>query len=908
MDERYDPQEIEPRWQALWAKERTWEGSNDSAADGRRDDAQAGGRASSSYVLEMLPYPSGEPHIGHLKVYSVGDAIAHYHRRTGHRVLHPMGYDAFGLPAENHAIKTGVHPRDSTAASIAAFQREFRRWGISIDWSREFGTHEPRYYRWTQWIFLQLFTAGLAYRKEAAVKWCPNDQTVLANEQVDGNGHCERCGALVEVRQLEQWFLRITDYAERLLGDLDGIEWPEHVKTMQRNWIGRSHGAEVTFRCQELGIDYPVFTTRPDTLFGATFFVMAPEHPDLARLTEGTPHEQDVREYVNHALNESNEERGNAEKPKTGVPLGRTVTNPVNGKQIPMYVADYVLMEYGTGAIMAVPGHDERDYAFARAFDLPIRRVIDGTPPEDADAQPNADDEGVSRSDANDGGGSQADADGERGEGFYTGDGVLVNSHPDFDGMPNRDALGAIVQWLDREGKGHASVSYRLRDWLVSRQRYWGTPIPIVYCERCGTVAVAEEDLPVELPDVEDYAPRGRSPLAAAEDWVNTKCPTCGGEASRETDTMDTFVDSSWYFLRYCDAANEQAAWDQAALREWMPVDQYIGGVEHAILHLMYARFFTKALADLGQLDFQEPFKALFTQGMVTKDGAKMSKSRGNVVSPAAIIERYGADTARCYILFIGPPDQDADWSDEGMEGVHRFLSRLWRLAVETDVGGEVPHAAPPAGSHATLLRTVHVQSGGSAHVPTRTASTFQAHAGPDDASAGAYAPSGADVDEDDLELLRKAHWAIDKVSGDLRRFAFNTAIAAVMELLNECSRLREEASVETRRFALRTAASLLFPFAPHVCADIYDRLTGERVWEQPWPQADQAMLERDEYELVCQVNGKLRDRVQAATGADADELKELCKAAPNVKAHLDGKQIVKEIVVPGKLVNLVVR
>jgi leucyl-tRNA synthetase len=846
-EHRYDPQEIEPRWQALWARERTWEVSNDSAADGRGDSAQTseraggrvGGRASNSYVLEMLPYPSGEPHIGHLKVYSVGDAIAHYHRRTGHRVLHPMGYDAFGLPAENHAIKTGVQPRDSTAASIASFQREFRRWGISIDWSRELATHDPRYYRWTQWIFLQLFGAGLAYKKQAAVKWCPKDQTVLANEQVDTEGHCERCGAVVEVRQLEQWFLRITDYAERLLNDLDGIEWPEHVKTMQRNWIGRSEGAEVTFRCEDLNpadpIDYPVFTTRPDTLFGATFFVMAPEHPDVARLAEGTVYESEVRDYVNYALNESNEDRGNAEKPKTGVPLGRTVTNPVNGERIPMYVADYVLMEYGTGAIMAVPGHDERDYAFARAYELPIRRVIEGPASAALDADPS----GVETTE----------------QGLpYDGDGPLINSHPDFDGMPNREALGAIVAWLDREGKGHASVNYRLRDWLISRQRYWGCPIPIVNCERCGIVPVPEDQLPVELPEIEDYTPKGRSPLEAAEEWVETKCPECGGRARRETDTMDTFVDSSWYFLRYCDASNDQAAWDPRALREWMPVDQYIGGVEHAILHLLYARFFTKALADLGYLDFQEPFKALFTQGMVTKDGAKMSKSRGNVVSPAAIIERYGADTARCYILFIGPPDQDADWSDEGMEGVHRFLSRLWRLAAET--------------------------------------------AEQTDGEGGA----------EDLGLLRKAHWVIDKVSNDLRRFAFNTAIAAVMELLNECSRLRESTSVESRRFALASAASLLFPFAPHVSADIYELLTGERVWEQPWPQAEEAYLEREEYELVCQVNGKLRDRVQAASGAQEQELKELCKAAPNVRAHLEGKQIVKEIVVPGKLVNLVVR
>jgi leucyl-tRNA synthetase len=823
----YDPHEIESRWQDVWATEHTWEVANEH---------DAGGSASNSYVLEMLPYPSGEPHIGHLKCYAVGDAIAHFHRRLGRRVLHPMGYDAFGLPAENHAIKTGVHPRVSTAESIASFQRQFRSWGISIDWSRELATDEPGYYRWTQWIFLELFKSGLAYRKEAAVKWCPHDQTVLANEQVDADGRCERCGTLVEVRQLEQWFLRITDYAERLLNDLDEIDWPQNVKTMQRNWIGRSEGAEVTFRCDELDIDYPVFTTRPDTLFGATFFVMAPEHPDVARLAQGTEHEHAVREYVNVALNETNEERGNADKPKTGVALGRTVTNPVNGEQIPMYVADYVLMEYGTGAIMAVPGHDERDHAFARTFDLPIRRVIEAA-----------------------GGSDAADS----AELPYTGDGVLVNSREDFDGLANREALGAIVRWLDVQGKGHASVNYKLRDWLVSRQRYWGTPIPILYCESCGVVPVPYDQLPVELPDIEDYTPKGRSPLAAAEDWVNTTCPSCAGAARRETDTMDTFVDSSWYYLRYCDPHNQTAAWDAEALREWMPVDQYIGGVEHAILHLMYARFFCKALADLGHLQFQEPFGALFTQGMVTKDGAKMSKSRGNVVSPRSIVENVGADTARCYILFVGPPDQDADWSDAGVEGVHRFLSRLWRLATET---------AERAG----------------------------AQSGPVESPVGA--------EGDDLVLVRKAHWAIDKVSGDMRRFAFNTAIAAVMELLNDCSRMRESADVDAQRFALATAASLLFPFAPHVCADVYDRLTGERVWEADWPNADEQLLERDEYELVCQVNGKLRDRVQAASNASADELKDLCRAAPNVQAHLDGKQVVKEIVVPGKLVNLVVR
>jgi leucyl-tRNA synthetase len=808
---RYDPSEIEPRWQAVWAAERTWEVSND-ATDRPR-----------SYVLEMLPYPSGEPHIGHLKVYSVGDAIAHFRRRRGFEVLHPMGYDAFGLPAENYAIATGVAPRDSTNASIASFQRQFREWGISIDWSREIATSDPRYYRWTQWIFLQLFNAGLAYRKEAAVKWCPNDQTVLANEQVV-NGHCERCGAEVEVRQLEQWFFKITDYAQRLLDDLATIDWPEHVKTMQRNWIGRSEGAEVIFRCEELGIDYPVFTTRPDTLFGATFFVMAPEHPDVMRLAAGTEHEAAVRDYINHSLTAANSERGDVDKEKTGVPLGRSVINPVNGEAIPMFVADYVLMEYGTGAIMAVPAHDERDHEFAEKFSLEIRRVIDG------------------------------------GELPYPGDGPLVNSNDEFDGLPNREARTRIIAWLEANARGKGSINFRLRDWLVSRQRYWGCPIPIVRCEACGIVAVPEADLPVVLPDVEDYAPKGRSPLAGAEEWVVTSCPNCGGPARRETDTMDTFVDSSWYFLRYCDARNDSAAWDPEVLKQWMPVDQYIGGVEHAILHLMYARFFTKALADLGHLSFQEPFAALFTQGMITKDGTKMSKSKGNVVSPQAIVERYGADTARSYIVFIGPVEHDADWSDEGLEGVHRFLGRLWRLAAET---ADATQPEPPPSI-----------------------------------------PEGPD-----LELLRKAHWAIEKVTYDLDgRFAFNTAISAVMELTNDCYRLRNETAPGTLRFALATGASLIFPFAPHTATDAYHLLTGERVWEQPWPLADPALLERETYELVCQVNGKLRARLQVPAGLGEEQLKELALAAPQVLAQTDGHEIVKVIAIVGKLVNVVVR
>jgi leucyl-tRNA synthetase len=823
-ERRYNPAEIEPRWQALWEREHTWEVSNEAPAHGEK-----------SYVLEMLPYPSGEPHVGHLKNYALGDAMAHFHRRAGRSVLHPMGYDAFGLPAENNAIKTGVHPRVATDRSIAAYRHWFHRWGISIDWSRELATHEPSYSRWTQWIFLKLFEQGLAYRKEAAVKWCPFDQTVLANEQVI-DGRCERCGNLVELRQLEQWFFRITDYAQRLLDDLDAIHWPEHVKAMQRNWIGRSEGAEVTFRCQALGIDYAVFTTRPDTLFGATFFVMAPEHPDVLRLVAGTEQEAEVRDYVNRALTESAEVRGAADKPKTGVALGRTVTNPVNGEQLPMYVADYVLMEYGTGAVMGVPAHDQRDYEFARAFDLPIRAVV---------APAEGDEPDIS------------------GEAFtaHTDDERLINSDR-FSGMDAVAGREAIVAWLERDGVGHASVNYRLRDWLLSRQRYWGCPIPIVYCEKDGMVPVDEEDLPVQLPDIDDYQPRGRSPLAAAEDWVRTTCPRCGGEARRETDTMDTFVDSSWYYLRYCDPRNTSGPWDRHVVDGWMPVDVYIGGVEHAILHLMYSRFFVKALADMDLLGFQEPFQTLFTQGMILgSDGNKMSSSKGNVVAPSEIVERFGADAARVYVLFIGPLDQDAAWSDTGVQGVYRFLSRLWRLGDGLAAENGTGPAAQPA------------------------------------------APEG-----DALTLVRKANWAIQKVTGDIRdRWSFNTAISAVMELVNEVY-LHMDADPEARRFAVATAASLVFPFAPHLGAEVYEMVTGRRVWEDAWPDADEDMLQADTFQLVCQVNGRVRDRVTAATGASREELERLCLAAQGVQAHVDGNEITKVIVVPDKLVNIVVK
>jgi leucyl-tRNA synthetase len=833
--DRYEPHEIERRWQAIWEDERTWEVPNPGQPG--FDDSKP-----KSYVLEMLPYPSGEPHVGHLKNYSLGDAIAHFRRRNGYQVLHPMGYDAFGLPAENNAIKTGEHPRDAVEASIAAYSEQFRAWGVSIDWSREISSHHPDYYRWTQWIFLRLFERGLAYRAEAPVQWCPVDQTVLANEQVI-DGHCERCGSLVEARNLEQWFFKITDYADRLLTDFELLEsWPDNVVTMQRNWIGRSEGAEVVFRCEDLGIDFPVFTTRPDTLFGATFFVVAPEHPEVHRLAEGTGHEAAVRAYVDESIRESAADRGAEERQKTGVPLGRTVINPVNGEQIPMFVADYVLMEYGTGALMAVPAHDHRDFDFATAFGLPIRRVVAPRGEELSDEP--LEDPFLG----------------------HTDDEVLVNSGG-YDGLGSVEAKRKIVADLEARGLGRPAVNFRLRDWLLSRQRYWGCPIPIVYCETDGLVPVPDDQLPVELPDIEDYAPKGKSPLATATEWVNTTCPKCGGPATRETDTMDTFVDSSWYFLRYLDPRNDELPFDREVADYWMPVDQYIGGIEHAILHLMYARFFTKALADMGYLGVQEPFARLFTQGMITMGGAKMSSSKGNTVSAVETVERYGADTARTYVCFLGPPERGGDWAPAGVEGVHRFLVRLWRLSEE---------------------------------VAERT-------------SRGSGPPS-ADVEGDARTLLAKAHWAIDKVTHDIEHgFQLHTAISAVMELVNEAYRLKDSLygdpdGEEVLRVATATAASLIFPFAPHLGCEVYDAITGDRVWEQPWPQADRSLLAEDTFTLVVQVNGKRRDQVSAATGASEDELLELAKASDNVRRHLDGHEIVKEVVVPGKLVNLVVR
>jgi leucyl-tRNA synthetase len=814
--ERYDPEAIERKWQQVWERDRAFTVPNPAPGHARGDEK--------TYVLEMLPYPSGELHMGHVRNYMLGEVVAHFRRRHGYAVMRPMGFDSFGLPAENAAISEGAHPREVTERNIAAIRSQMERMGWAIDWDRVLATHTPEYYRWTQWLFLRFYEAGLAYRKEAPVNWCPNDQTVLANEQVI-DGRCERCGFEVESRNLEQWFFRITAYADRLLEEMELLEsWPERVLTMQRNWIGRSEGAEVIFHIEELDIDLPVFTTRPDTLFGATFFVLAPEHPLVPQLVAGTPHEEEVLTYARHAAAQPKIERADPEKEKSGVFTGRFVTNPVNDHRLPIWVSDYVLMEYGTGAIMAVPAHDERDFAFAQRYELPVQVVV---VPADGDAREGAAFVGHSEN--------------ER----------LVES-AQFSGMSSPEAKKAIVEWLERREKGRPAVSYRLRDWLLSRQRYWGCPIPILYCDSCGMVPVPESDLPVLLPDVKEYLPKGRSPLAAAEDWVRTACPSCGGQARRETDTMDTFVDSSWYFIRYCDPHNDTAPFDRAIADYWLPVNQYIGGVEHAILHLLYARFFTKVMNDLELVGFREPFARLFTQGMLHYHGAKMSKSKGNVIVPDEYIERYGADACRLYLLFIGPVEQDAEWQDSGLEGIVRFLHRLWRVALES-----------------AERRDQHVDG------------------------------------ELNTGLARKAHATIDKVTDDIgRRFALNTPIAAVMELVNEITHNPNDPAA---RFATETAVSLIQPYASHIAEELWERLGHERLWASPWPQADPAMLERDTFELVVQVNGRVRGRVEVPVDLPDDELVARARELPRVRSYLDGKEVRKTVVVPGRLVNLVV-
>ena len=801
--DQYDSKTIEEKWQRVWENAETFHVSNEP-------------RPPKSYVLEMLPYPSGTLHVGHMLVYTIGDVVTRFRARNGMHVLHPQGFDSFGLPAENAAIKEGVHPRESTERNIEHITRSMRRVGWAYDWSRSLTTHDPAYYRWQQWQFLKFLERGLAYRKGAPVKWCPNDQTVLANEQVLPDGRCERCGAEVESRLMEQWFFRITDYAQVLLDDLETVDWPDSIKARQRNWIGRSEGAEILFRIEELDEDVPVFTTRPDTLYGATFFVLAPEHELVARIDS-----DDVRDYVRRAGAKKTEERAQATE-KTGVFTGLHAVNPVNGERLPVYVADYVLTDYGTGAIMAVPAHDQRDFDFASAFGLPIRQVVR---PRDAEV-----DESV------------AYVEHAVGE-------VLVNS-AEFDGLPAPEGGRGIVEKLEAEGRGSFTINYRLRDWGFSRQRYWGCPIPIVYCDACGIVPVPEDELPVVLPEIEDYKPKGVPPLAQAEDWVNVPCPACGGQAKRETETMDTFVDSAWYFLRYCDPHNDAAPFDRAAVDYWNPVDLYIGGVDHATMHMIYARFWVKVLNDLGMLGFREPFAQFFSNGWVTLGNVKMSKRAGNIVGPDEFVELYGADACRLNILFLGPANEDMEWTESSIEGMSRFVRRLWRVV------SEVAESAPPS-------------------------------------EAG------------DGTLARKAHWAIAKVSDDIgRRFAFNTAIAAVMELVNELS--REPAGAESR-FAAETAVSLIQPYAPHVAEELWAKLGHERLWQAPWPAADPAMLEVDTVEVVVQVNGKIRDRLRVSPDLAEAELVALARASERVGEYLDGGEPSRTVVVPGKLVNFVV-
>jgi leucyl-tRNA synthetase len=906
MARKYDPERIESKWQKVWADERTFVVENPvpgSRPQGKGKDA--------TYVLEMFPYPSGSAHMGHVKNYTMGDVIARFRRHQGQRVLHPMGYDAFGLNSENMAIKTGEPPAKFTEEAIATINRQLRRLGVSIDWTREVVTCRPEYYKWTQWLFLQFYKKGLAYKKEAPVNWCPSCQTVLANEQVV-DGACERCDSQVEARKLNQWFFRITDYAERLLRDFDKLEsWPERVITMQRNWIGRSTGANVVFTIAPMEeeratreaatgeaatreaatgeapsgagadrgggqtgeMEVTVFTTRPDTLFGATFFILAPEHPLVERLVAGLPQEEEVKRYVAKAMATSHIERTSLEKEKTGVFTGRYAINPVTGGRIPVYVADYVMMDYGTGAIMAVPGHDERDFAFAKKYGLDVVEVI-ASPSEYKDEEGRL---------------TQA----------YSGDGVVVNSGQ-FDGLPKGEAIVKITEWLKAQGKADFAVNYRLRDWLVSRQRYWGAPIPILYCEKCGELPVPEDQLPVLLPEIKDYAPKGKSPLAAAEHWVNTTCPVCGGPARRESDTMDTFVDSSWYYLRYVSPWRDDVPFDREAVDYWLPVDQYIGGVEHAILHLMYSRFFTKVLYDLGLVGFEEPFKNLFTQGMIYYKGAKMSKSKGNVVSPDDMVAKYGADAVRSYVLFMGPAEADAEWSDQGIEGVYRFLGRVWRQVTEAVdeglLGGGGMSAAEKANDPGAMV----------------------AAAGPP--GAAATSPVAPFVEEAGLSaaeraLLVKTNQVIQKVTIDIgERFRFNTALAAIMELSNDIGAARASgmASSPSGRavlaVALEAVVRLLEPFAPHMGAELWEMMGRERIWDAPWPQPDPRFLVADTIELAVQINGKVRDKVVVPRDAEEGEILAAVRVLPGVVKHLEGKTIVKEVVVPGRLVSLVVK
>ncbi|HMC80659.1 MAG TPA: leucine--tRNA ligase [Acidimicrobiia bacterium] len=821
MSEGYDVQALEAKWQQVWDERGTYQ-------------IDESDQRPKFYDLCMYPYPSGPIHMGHVRNYTLGDVLCRYKTMQGFGVLSPMGWDSFGLPAENAAIAEGIHPGIITRQRIATMKTQIQRLGSAYDWRRELSCCEPDYYRWTQWLFLQLHKAGLAYKQMAPVNWCPSCQTVLANEQAEG-GVCDRCGTEVVKRDLEQWMFRITDYAQQLLDDLDTVDWPERVKVMQRNWIGRSEGVEFDIAVKGTDTKIRVFTTRIDTVFGMTYVVLAPEHPLVPTLTAGTAQEREVADFVQRVRNTSEVERQSAEGQleKRGIFTGAYAVNPFNGAEVPLYLADYVLGSYGTGAIMAVPGEDQRDFDFAVVYELPVVKTT------------------------------------ERPEGWtepiYTGPGRKINSANNegfsLDGMSVDEAKAAGIAWLGERGLGNAKVNYRLRDWLISRQRYWGCPIPIVYCAEHGAQPVPEEDLPVLLPDDVEFLPSGESPLRRHEGFLNATCPKCGGPATRETDTMDTFVDSSWYFLRFCDATNATAPFDPEKIGRWMPVDQYIGGIEHAILHLLYARFFTKALADLEIVPaaIREPFQRLFSQGMIRLGGSKMSKSKGNVVSPAQFFESHGADALRLFQLFVGPPGDDADWSDQGVDGASRFLGRVWRLAT------------------------------GEAGLP----------------------PVDRDETDADRAVIRGRHALVGKVTEDFDRWAYNTAVAACMEYVNDLYKYIQSDGGPRRETLDEAVAHLLLvlaPMAPHISAELWERRhrAGAHIHDEPWPTYDPELAKAETVTMIVQVNGKVRDRIDVDADVTEEDMEKVALASARVQEHLGGRTPRNVIIVRPKLVNIV--
>lgn len=812
MAEKYDAPTIEQKWRYQWEADELYR------ADETSDRPKW-------YALDMFPYTSGDLHIGHWYNYAPSDAHARYKRMRGFNVMKPIGFDAFGLPAENAAIRSGIHPAIWTMRNIHRMREQFRSTGVGFDWSREIATCLPSYYKWTQWLFLQFYKAGLAHKALAPVNWCPSCQTVLAAEQVV-EGACERCETPVTKKNLEQWFFRITRYAEELL-NFDGIDWPEKVKTMQTNWIGKSTGVEIRFRTEQ-GDELPVFTTRADTIFGVTFMVLAPEHPLVPTLT--TPeHQRAVEDYVEATKRETEIERLAVGREKTGVFTGSYAINPLTHQRVPIWISDYVVLTYGTGAVMGVPAHDQRDFEFAEKFGLPIRVVI--APP------------------------------GWRGEPFsaaYVDEGTMVNSEQ-FDGMPSSEAREAIANFIEEHGLGKRRVQYRLRDWLVSRQRYWGAPIPIIYCDRCGMQPVPEDQLPVRLPMDVEFLPTGESPLKLSKTFLHTTCPRCGGPATRETDTMDTFVDSSWYFLRHCSPHEANAAWDPKKVEFWMPVDQYIGGIEHATMHLLYARFFVKALRDLGLVSFDEPFKRLFNQGLVISGGFKMSKSRGNVVNPDDFVKTLGADTVRAYLMFLGPWDQGGDWSDRGIHGVYRFLNRVWTLVLDTKDAQAAEGTSPEA----------------------------------------------------EREIRRLTHRTIRRVGDDMEKFRFNTAVAALMEFSNALSRSAGESVVGTPAWqeAIRSLLLLLAPIAPYVTEELWSRLgLPYSIHQQAWPVWEEGLLSEEMVTVVVQVNGKVRDKLTVPVGVSEEMIESLARNSERVRRYLDGATVANVVYVPGKLLNIVTK